>query len=238
MSGHSKWSTIKRKKAKEDAKRGKIFTRLIREITVVAREGGGDPAANARLRLLVDKAKIANMPQDNITKAIKRGTGEIQGAQYAAAMYEGYGPHGVAVLIETLTDNKTRTVAAVRHYFSKKGGHIAEGGAVAWMFKHLGVVTVKAAGHTEDEALEKLLEYGIEDVKSSDDVILIECDIQDLDTVRKAAEGAGFEVESVDLIWEPKDEVPLDGGHEEQVHTFLDGLEDLDDVQNVYANID
>ena len=164
MSGHSKWSTIKHKKAKSDAKRGKVFTKLIREITVAAKEGGGDPVGNARLRLVIEKAKEANMPQDNIIRAIKKGTGELEGVSYEPATYEGYGPQGVAVIVETLSDNKKRTVSDVRHLFSKLGGTLGESGSVAWMFEHRGVVRVACNGLTEDDILEKMLDYAIDDV--------------------------------------------------------------------------
>jgi YebC/PmpR family DNA-binding regulatory protein len=238
MSGHSKWSTIKHKKAKEDAKRGKVFTKLIREITVAAREGGGDINANARLRVIVDKAKTVNMPQENISRAIKKGTGELEGAQYEESTYEGYGPHGTAVIVETLSDNKKRTVSAVRHIFSKMGGNLGESGSVAWMFEHKGVIRFPAAGMNEDDILEKMLDYEIEDVMVIDDVASVSCDMKNLDEVKKGVETAGFEVEDASIEWVPKNTVPLeDQAQEEKVFKFLEALEDLDDVQNVYSNI-
>ena len=169
MSGHSKWSTIKRKKAAIDQKRGKIFTKLIKEITVAARQGGGDVAANPRLRLAVDNAKSANMPVDNIDRAIKKAIGEVEGAQYLELMYEGYGPNGVAILIECVTDNKNRTVAEVRHSLTKHGGSLGETGSVAWMFDRKGVISMAAQGKTEDEMMELVLESGAEDLQVDDD---------------------------------------------------------------------
>ena len=238
MSGHSKWSTIKHKKAKEDAKRGKIFTRLIKEITVAAREGGGDPAANARLRMIIEKAKAANMPQDNIVRGIKRGTGELEGVVYEEAMYEGYGPSGVAVIVETLSDNKKRTVAAVRHAFSKLGGNLAESGSVSWMFEHKGVVRLSAKGLSEDDLLEKLLDYNVEDVIVIDDIASVICALEDLESVKKGVEAQGLAIEDSSREWTAKDKVALDDKEREaKVFKFLEFLEDIDDVQNVYVNL-
>lgn len=238
MSGHSKWSTIKHKKAKEDSKRGKVFTKLIREITVAARDGGGDPTRNARLRLILDKAKAANMPSDNVTRAIKKGTGELAGgAAYEAHTYEGYGPHGIAVMIEVLSDNKNRTVSDLRHQFTKFGGALAEGGAVAWMFEHKGVI--RATGSiSEDELLEKLLDYNIDDVRLDDGIFSITCKMQDLDKIKKATEQLGLKVESAQLEWVAKESISLnDKGKDETIYRFLEALDDLDDTQNVYANL-
>lgn len=238
MSGHSKWSTIKHKKGKEDAKRGKIFTKLVREITVAAREGGGDAAGNPRLRLILDKAKEMNMPLENVTRAIKKGTGELgDGAAYEAFTYEGYGPHGVAVMLETLSDNKNRTVSDLRHQFTKHAGRLAETGSVAWMFEHKGVI--KASGNfSEDALIEKLLDYDIDDVRLEDGVFTITCKMQDLDTVRKGTEQAGLKIESAELEWVAKNTVGLqDEEHEASVLKLLEALDDLDDVQNVYANL-
>ncbi|MBT4595293.1 YebC/PmpR family DNA-binding transcriptional regulator [bacterium] len=237
MSGHSKWATIKRKKAKEDAKRGQAFTKVSKEITIAAREGGGDPDGNSRLRLLLDKAKSVNMPNDNIIRAIKRGTGELGGAMLESVLYEGYGPHGVALMVESLTDNKTRTVASLRHFFRKRGGHLAEGGAVAWMFEHQGVVTVDALEASEDSVLEELLNYDIDDVKKDGDVVVVTCDSHKLDLVRKGAESHGFAVQSAELVWAAKEPVSVDDGSEKQVFQFLEDLEEIDDVQNVFANV-
>jgi YebC/PmpR family DNA-binding regulatory protein len=238
MSGHSKWSTIKHKKAALDAKRGKAFTKIIREITVAAREGGGDIMGNAKLRLIVDKAKAVNMPQDNISRAIKKGTGELAGGEaYEAAIYEGYGPHGIALMIEVLSDNKNRTVSALRHLFTKVSGTLAENGAVAWMFEHKGVI--RATGLlSEDEVLEKLLDYDVDDVILDDGVFSITCKKQNLDSVRKAVEGIGLKVEAAQLEWVAKTPIELENkSHEDSVIKFLEEIEDLDDVQNVYANI-
>jgi YebC/PmpR family DNA-binding regulatory protein len=246
MSGHSKWSTIKHKKAKEDAKRGKIFTRLIKEITVAAREGGGDPGSNARLRMIIDKAKSANMPADNVTRAIKRGTGELEGVNYEEAMYEGYGPHGVAVVVETLSDNKKRTVAAIRHIFSKMGGNLGESGSVAWMFERKGVVKFSYNNLSEDEImevimeviLEKLLDYNVEDIVLINNIASAICAICDLELVKKGVEELGVKVESADIEWVAKNKITLERvDQEEKVYKFLEALEELDDVQNVYANI-
>jgi YebC/PmpR family DNA-binding regulatory protein len=238
MSGHSKWSTIKHKKAKEDAKRGKTFTKLIREITVAAREGGGDPTRNARLRLILDKAKNENMPSDNVARAIKKGTGEIAGGSaYESHTYEGYGPNGIAVMIEVLTDNKNRTVSDLRHQFTRFGGALSEGGAVAWMFEHRGVI--RATGTmSEDDLLEKLLDYNIDDVRLDDGLFSIECKMHDLDKVKKAVEQLGLKVESAQLEWVAKEPVSLqEKSKEEAVYKFLEALDDLDDTQNVYANL-
>jgi YebC/PmpR family DNA-binding regulatory protein len=238
MSGHSKWSTIKHKKAKEDNKRGKVFTKLIREITVAAREGGGDPTRNARLRLILDKAKSENMPSDNVSRAIKKGTGELAGgAAYEAFTYEGYGPHGIAVMIEVLTDNKNRTVSDLRHQFTRFGGALSEGGAVAWMFEHKGVI--RATGTiSEDELLEKLLDYNIDDVCLDDGIFSITCKMQDLDKIKKAVEQCALKVESAQLEWVAKEPISLfDKSKEEVVYKFLEALDDLDDTQNVFANL-
>lgn len=238
MSGHSKWATIKHKKAKEDAKRGKTFTKLIREITVAAKAGGGDLDSNASLRSIVDKAKSANMPQDNIIRAIKKGTGELEGVNYEAAMFEGYGPHGIAVIVETLSDNKRRAVADVRHAFSKAGGNLGENGAVAWMFEHKGVLKIDSTGLSEDDIMEKMLDFDIDDVAIDDNIAVVSCDLKLLDMVKKGAESVGLKVEDYSAEWVPKDAVPLDSEDKEaKVYKFLDALEELDDVQNVYANI-
>lgn len=238
MSGHSKWATIKHKKAKEDAKRGKVFTKLIKEITVAAREGGGDISGNAKLRMIVDKAKAANMPQDNVTRAIKKGTGELGGVIYEAATYEGYGPYGVAVIVETLSDNKKRTVAEVRHAFSKMGGNLGESGVVAWMFDHKGVVRFSANGKSEDDIMEQFLDYDIEDVKVVDGITTVTCEKEDLEAIKKAADDMGFKVEDVGIEWMPKNPEELDEKtKEEKIYKFLEFLEDIDDVQNVYANL-
>lgn len=239
MSGHSKWATIKHKKAKEDSKRGKVFTKLIREITVAARDGGGDPAGNPRLRIILDKARAQNMPQDNIIRAIKKGTGELAGgAAYEAFTYEGYGPHGVAAMVETLSDNKNRTVSELRHLFTKFSGALAESGAVAWMFEHKGVVRAAAGSMQEDQLLEKMLDYDVDDIRLYDGIFTITCKMQNVDAIKKAVEKLGLKVEEAQLEWVAKNPVGVqDKNKEEAVYKFLEALDDLDDVQNVYANL-
>lgn len=238
MSGHSKWATIKRKKAKEDGKRGKIFTRLGKELSVVARMGGGDPAANARLRLLMDKAKEANMPLENVERAIKRGTGALEGAAYEPQRYEGYAPNGVALIVDTLSDNKNRTVAELRHYFNKHGGRLAADGSVAWMFSHKGEVVLGAAGLSEDTILETLLEHEIDEVFGDEEAFHVICPISELEVVRLAAKKAGFKVISAEMIWKPNDTVAdLSDEQAESAANFIEGLEELDDIQNIYDNL-
>lgn len=237
MSGHSKWSTIKHKKAKEDAKRGKIFTKLIREITTAAREGGGSPEGNAKLRMVLEKAKRVNMPQDNVARAIKKGTGDGGGAAYEASLYEGYGPLGTAVMIETLTDNRNRTVAELRNCLGRSGGTLADSGSVAWMFKHRGVV--RASGNaTEDAVIEQLLEYDIDDISVDDGLVTIVCDMGDLEHVKRVIESMKLSIESAQIEWLAKDPISLEEkDKEEKVVALVDQLEDLDDVQNVYVNL-
>lgn len=238
MSGHSKWSTIKRKKAALDAKRGKIFTKLIKEITIAARTGGGDPDANPRLRLAVDNAKSANMPADNIERAIKKATGELEGVNYTEMIYEGYGPGGVAILIEAMTDNKNRTVAEVRHLLGKQGGSLGESGSVAWMFDRKGVITMPSQGKTEDDLMEIVLDAGAEDISGEDDYFEITTDIESFETVRKALIEAGLKVENASLQWIAKNTVAVEGETAEKLEKLIDALEDNDDVQNVYSNAD
>src|SRR3990172_4071393 len=194
MSGHSHWATIKHKKAKEDAKRGKVFTKLIKEITIAAK-ASGDLNANPRLRDLVAKAKDVNMPQENITRAIKKGTGELPGVSYEEQRYEGYGPFGIAVIVDALTDNKNRTVAELRHLFSAKGGNLGETGSVNWMFEQLGLIQAENNGKTEDELLETLLDYDIQDIQLEDNLFSIYCDPKSLESVKKAVEQAGLKIE-------------------------------------------
>ncbi len=238
MSGHSKWSTIKRKKAALDQKRGKIFTKLIKEITVAARQGGGDIDGNPRLRLVVDNAKSANMPMDNIDRAIKKATGEVEGAQYLELTYEGYGPGGVAVLVESVTDNKNRTVAEVRHGFSKHGGSLGETGSVAWMFDRKGVITLPAQGKTEEDLMELVLDAGAEDIQGEEDYFEITSTLEDFENVRKTIVDAGLEVENASLQWIAKNKVEVDGESSEKLMKMIDLIEDSDDVQNVFTNAD
>jgi YebC/PmpR family DNA-binding regulatory protein len=238
MSGHSKWSTIKRKKAAVDAKRGKLFTKLIKEITIAARQGGGDPDANPRLRLAVDNAKSANMPADNIDRAIKKATGELEGVNYTEIKYEGYGPGGVAILIESMTDNKNRTVADVRHLLSKHGGSLGESGSVAWMFDRKGIITLPAQGKTEDEIMEIVLEAGAEDLQFEDDYFEITTELDTFENVRKALMEAGLQIENASLQWVAKNTVEVSGETAEKLEKLIDSLEDNDDVQNVFTNAD
>ena len=238
MSGHSKWSTIKRKKGAADAKRGKLFTKLIKEITIAAREGGGDPNANPRLRLAVDNAKAANMPADNIDRAIKKATGELEGVTYYELTYEGYGPGGIAILVEVATDNKNRTVADVRHLFSKYGGSMGENGSVAWMFDRKGVITLPAQDKTEDEILDIILEAGAEDLQTEDDFFEIQTDLENFEPVRKALVAEGLNIENASLQWIAKNTVEVKDETAEKVMKLIDALEDSDDVQNVYSNAD
>lgn len=237
MSGHSKWSTIKHKKAAADAKRGKIFTRLAKEITVAAREGGGDIDMNVRLRLVVDKAKAANMPKDNIERAIKRGTGELEGGELEEAIYEGYAAHGVGVLIEIVTDNRNRAVAEVRHAFNKYGGNMAEAGAVAWQFTRKGYIGVSGA-FDPDELFLVAAEAGADDVQFDDGMAEVYTVLEALQDVRGALEDAGYELEEVSVIYDPNNPLSLDQQESIQVMKLIDILEDLDDVQNVYSTLE
>ena len=238
MSGHSKWSTIKRKKAAIDAKRGKIFTKLIKEITIAARHGGGDPAGNPRLRLAVDNAKAQNMPQDNIDRAIKKATGELEGVTYHEFTYEGYGSAGVAVLVEVATDNKNRTVAEVRHHFSKNGGSLGESGSVAWMFDRKGIVTLPKQGKTEDDIMDIIIEAGADNLQTEEDFFEVSTSIEFFETVRKALAEKGLEIENASLQWVAKNLIEVKGEDAEKVMRLIESLEDCDDVQNVYSNAD
>jgi len=235
MSGHSKWSTIKHKKGAADAKRGKLFTRLVREIIVSAREGGGDIESNPRLRTAVKAAQGANMPSANIDRAIKRGTGEIEGASYEEYMYEGYGPGGVAVLVEVMTDNRNRTVSEVRHAFSKWGGNMAESGAVSWNFEPKGLIAIPAAGLVEDEFMMIALEAGAEDVVMEDESFNIYTAPSDLNQVLRELES--YNIEKAELTRVPKNTIQADD-FAEKLFRLLEKLEDLDDVQKVYANFE
>ncbi|MDX1701727.1 MAG: YebC/PmpR family DNA-binding transcriptional regulator [Melioribacteraceae bacterium] len=238
MSGHSKWSTIKRKKAAADQKRGKIFTKLIKEITVSARQGGGDIDGNPRLRLAVDNAKSANMPMDNIERAIKKATGELEGASYLEITYEGYGPGGVAVLIESVTDNKNRTVAEVRHALTKHGGSLGENGSVAWMFDRKGVITMPAQGKTEDDIMEIVLDAGAEDIQGEDDFFEVTSAVEDFEAVRKSIVDSGLDTENASLQWIAKNTIEVGGETAEKLIKMIDMIEDNDDVQNVFTNAD
>lgn len=238
MSGHSKWATTKRKKAAIDSKRGKAFTKIIKEITIAAREGGGDPNGNPRLRLAIDNAKAVNMPADNIERAIKKATGELEGATYVELTYEGYGPAGVAVIVEVATDNKNRTVAEVRHIFSKNGGSMGEGGSVAWMFEKKGVITLPKQGKTEDDLMEIVLDAGADDLQTEEDFFIIQTSIESFEKVRKALADQKLSVENASLQWIAKNLITVAGENAEKVIKLIESMEDCDDVQNVFTNAD
>jgi len=235
MAGHSKWANIKHRKAAADAKKGKAFTRLIKEITVAAKLGGADANANPRLRLAMDKAREANMTKDSVQSAIKRGAGQLDGVLYEEARYEGYGPAGAAVLVECLTDNRTRTVAEVRHAFTKNGGNLGSDGSVAYLFRHVGQF-IFAPGTSEDRVTEAALDAGAEDVVKNDDgsVELI-CAPVDFDAVKAALDKANLKPELAEITMKPATEAPLAGGDAARMRQLLDALENLDDVQNVYT---
>ncbi len=239
MSGHSKWSTIKRKKAAEDAKRGRIFTRLAREIALAAREGGGDLETNFSLRLAVDKAKSANMPKDNIERAIKRGTGELKGGEeLVEVMYEGYAPNGVALLIHVLTDNKNRSVADIRRVLTRLGGTMADAGAVLWQFDRKGYIAVEPNGLDNEVIFDVAVEAGAEDVVFGDDMVEVYANLESFEQVRHALEDAGIECETAELSMIPKAMMHLDEKATLLVMKIIDALEDLDDTQQVYSNLD
>ena len=235
MAGHSKWANIKHRKAAADAKKGKVFTRLIKEITVAAKLGGGDPDTNPRLRLAMDKAREANMAKDSVQNAIKRGTGQLEGVTYEEIRYEGYGVGGAAVMVDCLTDNRTRIVAEVRHAFTKHGGNLGSDGSVAYLFKHCGQF-VFAPGTSEDQVMEVGLEAGADDVVRNDDgsVELI-CAPAQFDAVKAALDKAGLKAELAEITMKPSTETALAGGDEARMRSLLEALENLDDVQNVYT---
>jgi YebC/PmpR family DNA-binding regulatory protein len=238
MSGHSKWSTIKRKKGAADAKRGKTFTKIIKEIMVAARMGGGDINANPRLRTAVLAAKAENMPRDNIDRAIKKGTGELEGVNYEEITYEGYGPGGVAMLVEAMTDNKNRTVAEVRHTFAKQNGNLGEGGCVSWVFEKKGLISLDRSGVDEDRLIEVALDAGALDVKDSGKEFDVTTPPPSFETVKKKLEESGFKPTYTEITMVPQTTVRLTGKEAEQMLRLMEGLEDLDDVQKVYANFD
>lgn len=238
MSGHSKWSTIKRKKGALDAKRGKIFTNIIKEIITSTRMGGKDASSNPRLRLAIDEAKANNMPKENIERAIKKGAGELEGETYEELIYEGYGPAGVALLIETLTDNRNRTVSELRHALSRHGGSLGESGCVLWMFNKKGVIGFEASEYPEDKIMETALEAGAEDIKSEEGEIFVYTDSKDLEQVRSAFESAGVKEKFSELSYIPQTNIELKGKEADQMLRLMDALEDIEGVQNVYANFD
>jgi YebC/PmpR family DNA-binding regulatory protein len=238
MSGHSKWHTIKHKKGALDAKRGKVFTKLIKEITVAARTGGGDVGANARLRKAVSDAKGANMPNDTIDRAIKRGTGELEGVSYDEITYEGYGPGGVAIMVDSVTDNRNRTVAEIRHIFSKNGGNLAAAGAVGWIFEKKGYIVVERTAKPEDELFEIVTEAGAEDLRDDEDNFEIITAPEEFDTVLDAVKKAGIEPQVAEVEMVPKEYKKLEGNEAKQMLKLMEALEDHDDVQKVSANFD
>lgn len=239
MSGHSKWHSIKHKKAKVDAARGKIFTRLIKEVTVAARMGGGDPEMNPRLRLAIQNAKSNNMPAKNIENAIKKGTGELPGVIYEEIIYEGYGPGGAAVFIEAMTDNKNRTVAELRHLFSKYGGNLGESGSVAWIFEKKGIIKVAKTAIDEESLMMASIEAGAEDIKSEEpDCFEIYTEYETLDDVKEALENNKINLMEAEKTRIPQNTVQLDGKHAEQMLKLMEVLDDHDDIQEVYSNFD
>ncbi len=238
MSGHSKWATIKRKKGAADAKRGAVFTKLIREITVAAKQGGGDPNGNPRLRTVLEKAKAANMPVDNVTRAIKKGTGELEGVNYEEVMLEGYGPGGVAIMLNTLTDNHNRTVSEIRHLLNKQGGNMGEAGCVGWVFHKKGLLTFNKTDISEDALMEKALEAGAEDIKDAEDVWEVTTDPSSFDAVKKALEDQKLKPLQAEVSMIPQNFVKLTGPDAEKMLKLMEALEEHDDIQNVFANFD
>jgi YebC/PmpR family DNA-binding regulatory protein len=238
MAGHSKWSQIKRKKAAEDSKRGKLFGRLIREITVAAREGGGDPDGNPWLRTAIENAKAANMPKDNIEKAILRGTGDLPGASFEEVKYEAYGPGGVAILVQAVTDNTNRTVAGVRRALERHGGHLGSSGSVAWNFERKGQILIDAGRYDEEAALEAALEAGADDLELESDAYVVTTDPSSFHAVQESLRGGGIEIMEARLAMLPKTTVRVEGREAEKLVVLLEALEDQDDVQTVYSNLD
>ena len=238
MSGHSKWSSIKHKKGAADAKRGKIFTKLIKEITVAARMGGGDPDGNPRLRSAIAAAKAENMPKENIERGIKKGTGELEGVSYEEANYEGYGPGGVAVLVDCLTDNKNRTVADLKHLFERHGGNLGEPGCVAWMFEQKGLMVFEKEKVDEEELFDLALEAGAEDVREEETEFEVITDPSDLESVKQAIDDAGLSYTLAEVTMLPKNTVKVEGKKAQQTMNLMQSIEDHDDVSHVYANFD
>lgn len=239
MSGHSKWSSIKHKKGATDAKRGKVFTRLIKEITVAARMGGGgDPASNPRLRTAIQAAKNENMPKDNIERAIKKGTGELEGVNYEESIYEGYGPGGAAIFIESLTDNKNRAVADIRYIFSKNGGNLGENGCVAWMFDKKGYINIEKKSVNEEKIMEIAIDAGAEDIREEENNIEIITSLEDFESVKEAIDDASIPYLDAEITMLPQTAAYLEGKEAEQMIRLMEALEDCDDVQKVYTNAD
>ena len=238
MSGHSKWSSIKHKKGALDAKRGKIFTKIIKEITVAARLGGGDPDGNPRLRTAILAAKGQNMPGDNITRAIKKGTGELEGVHYEEVTYEGYGPGGAAIFLEAMTDNKNRTVSEIRAALGKAGGNLGENGCVAWMFEQKGLITVKTESKNEDELMELAIDAGADDIQTADDHYEITTTLENFEDVRKILEDASIPMENAEVTRIPANTVAVDEKKGKALLKLMDILEDHDDIQKSYSNFD
>ncbi len=238
MSGHNKWASIKHKKAAADSKRGAAFTKIIREITVAAKSGGGDPNMNPRLRTAIQAGKDANMPAENVERAIKKGTGELEGVTYEEVTYEGFGPGGTAMLVACLTDNKNRTASEIRSIFGKNGGNMGGAGTVAWMFEKKGLIVVSHTGTTEDQLMEVAINGGAEDMAAVGETFQVTTAPSDLWVVREAIEKAGIKIESANLVMNPKNMTAVDAGVARTVVKLLEALEDHDDVQNVYSNAD
>lgn len=238
MAGHSKWAQIKRQKARNDQARGKMFSKLAREITVAARQAGGDPAFNPRLRTAIDNAKAENMPAENIDRAVKRGTGALPGASYEECTYEGYGPGGVALFLECLTDNQNRTIAEVRHILDKRGGNLGQNGSVAWMFDRFGQIWVDAGRYDEETLLEAAVLAGASDMEREEDLFLITCQPGDFHAVQEGLRAAGIEIREAELGMVPKSELHVEGREAERLVGLLGALEEHDDVQRVYSNMD
>ena len=238
MSGHSKWSTIKHKKGATDAKRGKIFTKIIKEITVAARMGGGDPETNPRLRSALISARSENMPRDTFERAIKKGTGDLDGVNYEEILYEGYGPGGVAVLVECLTDNRNRTIAEVRQVFNKAGGNVGTDGCVAWMFDKKGLIIVNKEDSDEETLMELALDAGAEDIKEETESFEIICEPADFEAVKEAVDAAGIKYEMAEITMIPQNMTKVEGKEAEQMINFMEALDDCDDIQKFYSNAD
>jgi len=242
MSGHSKWATIKRKKGATDAARGRLFTRLIKEITIAARSGGGNPEGNPRLRLAIQTAKASNMPADNIKRAVQKGTGELPGVAYEEVTFEGYGPGGVAILVEVVTDNNNRTVSEMRHVFSRNNGNLGQAGSVGWMFSKKGTIIVPKTGHktplSEDDLMGIILDAGADDMQTDAEEYTITTTPSAFDAVKKSLEDKGLAIENASLQMVPQNTVKVTGKEAEQLLRLMEALEEHDDVQNVYANFD
>ena len=239
MAGHSKWKNIRIRKGKQDALRGKLFTKLSREIIVAAKQGGGDSAINPRLRLAVEKAKEASLPSDNIKRSIQRGTGEIEGAEYEEVMYEGYGPGGSGILVECYTENRNRTVADLRHVFSKNGGNLSENGSVSWQFKHCGEIVIPQGDHTDEESFTlEALEAGADDVKVEDEYYLVYTPVENLHSTASILMSKGFKSEETRLLYLPSNFVELSASDQTKLMKLLDALDEMDDVKDTYMNVE